>query len=439
MKIGEINLADPGDFVEAVPHAYFAMLRAQAPISWVPRQGDDGFWSITRHADIIEIERNVDVFTNRCNLLPLPIPDATLARDIDHNLILTDPPRHQFLRRVIMSAFTPKAVSRLHDRIKVLTTEIIDAVIEKGTCDLVDVAAYVPIEVVAEMVDIPEADRAQMFMWANATLGSADPEVAKLMDAREAAEQMFEYARELGQRRRENPGEDIFSAIAAARENGEMLSDVDLGCFFLLLATAGNETTRTQILQGMLTLIQHPEQMRKLQENQSLLPNAIEEMLRFCTPAMCFGRKALRDVEVGGQLIKAGQQVVLWYCSGSRDEAVFADPDRFDIERVNAREHLAFGAKGGIHQCLGNMLARTELLAAFSAILDRMPDIQLDGPVVRLRSNFANGIKQMPVRFTPGTVRGQNSKARLYATQSAAAVSTSATVPLAGKCPFVHT
>jgi len=420
MKIGAVNLADPDVFVGGVPYDYFTYLRRHAPVTWVPRSGTDGFWAITRHADIVAIEKNPEVFSSRTNLLPLPIPEFTLQRDIDHNLVLTDPPRHAFLRRVIMGAFTPKAVAQLNERIKVLTAAIIDAVIEKGECDWVDVAAYVPIEVVAHILDVPEAVRAQLFTWANATLGSSDPQVAALLDPRTAAEQMFAYASELGRQRRANPQGDIFSTIAAAREEGEMLSDVDLGCFFLLLATAGNETTRTLILQGTLALIQHPEQMRKLQADPALLPNAIEEMLRWATPVLCFGRKALSDVELHGQLIKAGDQVVLWYCSGSRDEAVFEAPERFDIERRNARDHLAFGAKGGIHQCLGSMLARSELLAMFEAIVSRLADIRLAGPVVRLRSNFANGIKHMPVTFSAAPAASSDRSARLYATETAA-------------------
>ncbi|MDO9599043.1 MAG: cytochrome P450 [Azoarcus sp.] len=437
MNIGDINLADPDAFSIGVPHAYFAMLRREAPISWVPRAGDDGFWAVTRYADIQAIERNVEVFTSRTNLLPLPIPEETLARDIDHVLVLTDPPRHTFLRRIIMSAFTPKAVARLGERIQVLAREVVDAVIERGTCNLVDLAAYVPIEVVADMVGLPREDRAQLFTWANATLGSSDPGVVKVMDSKKAAGQMFAYARELGLKRRSAPQDDIFSTIATAREDGEMLSDVDLGSFFLLLATAGNETTRTLILQGVLTLLQHPEQMERLRADRTLLSNAVEEMLRWTTPVLCFGRKATKDVVVSGQLIKAGQQVVLWYCSGSRDEEVFENPDVFDIERRNAREHQAFGAKGGIHQCLGSMLARTEVHAVFNEMLSRMPDIELAGPVVRLRSNFANGIKEMPIRFTPGRVIGQSGSGRLYATENEVCTVEPNTAT-AGVCPVSH-
>ena len=414
MKVGDLNLADPGVFLSGVPYEYFALLRREAPVVWEPRGPVDGFWSITRYADIQAIEKNVSGFTSRANIVPLPLPEETLLRDIDHNLVLSDPPRQQFLRRVIMSAFTPKALSRLNERIKQLAIEAVDAVIERGDCDLVDLAAYVPIEVVADMLGIPEADRPLMFAWSNATFGMTDPEFATVVDAREAAHEMFEYARRLGLERRANPGDDIFSTIAAAREDGEMLSDVDLGCFFLLLVTAGNETTRTQILNGTHALIQHPQAHDRLKADRALLPNAIEEMLRWGTPALCFGRKATQDVELHGQLIKAGQQVILWYCSASRDETVFDDPESFRIDRANAREHLAFGAKGAIHHCLGSTLAKAELLAVFDQMLTRMPDIELAAPISRLRSNFTNGIKRMPVKFTPGAALGDAQRARMY-------------------------
>ena len=415
MKLGDINLADPGVFIENVTHDYFALLRKEAPVHWEPRGPDDGFWSITRYADIQAIEKNVEDFTNETNVVPLPLPEHTMTRNIGHSLIMTDPPRHQFLRRIIMGAFTPKAISRINQRIHELVTEAIDAVIERGQCDLVDLAAYVPIEVVSDMLGVPPEDRARIFAWSNATFGMTDPEFSQRFDAKKAGEEMFAYARDLGIRRRADPQDDIFSTIAAARENGEMLSDTDLGCFFLLLATAGNETTRTQTLLGMQTLMQNPDIRQRLQNDRSLLPNAIEELLRFNTPLLCFGRKAKRDVTLHGQHIKAGQQLILWYCSGSRDEAIFDNPDEIRIERANAREHMAFGTKGAVHHCMGTMLARTELAAVFDQILTRLPDMQPAGPVARLRSNFTNGIKRMPVRFTPGKAIGK--PGRLYATE----------------------
>lgn len=420
MKFGDVDLSNPDTFVEGVPYEYFAFLRREAPVSWQPNEEGGGFWSVTRFADIMEVETNVEVFTSRTNVKPLAAPDSSLNLLIDRLLILSDPPRHSYLRKLVMSGFTPKAISRLEERIQELTVASVDAVVEKGECDLHDVAACLPIEVVADLLGVPDERRQQLFDWANALFGAGDSEISSLAGSGKAAMEMFAYARELGAHRREAPGEDLFSQIAMATENGERLSDLDLGAFFLIMATAGNETTRTLILQGALTLIEHPEAMRALRDDPTLIPNAVEEMLRYTTPALCFGRKATQDYVLQGQHIKAGDQVIMWYCSGSRDESVFDEPDRFDIHRKNAREHMAFGSRSGIHRCLGAMLARSELNAIFKEIVTRMPDLELTGPATRLRSNFTNGIKQMPVRFTPSE-RLSNARVRLYASGASSA------------------
>jgi cytochrome P450 len=415
MKVGDIDLSNPEIFEKGVPYDYFALLRKEAPVCWQDAPNDGGFWSITRYADIQEIEKNVEVFTNKTSISPLPIPKSTLAATIDHSIILSDPPRHTFLRRSIMAGFTPKAIAKLEERIKTCAAQAIDAVIEKGACDLHDVAAYTPIEVVADVLGVPTHDRQRLFDWANAMFGAADPEVSSPAKNMMGAMQMLSYARRLAAKRRAAPGDDVFSMIATVEEEGEELSDIDLGATFIVLATAGNETTRTQFMQGVLALIENPQAMAALREDLSLIPNAVEEMLRWTTPALGFAREATRDIEVGGQLIKAGQRVMMWYCSANRDESVFVNPDVFDISRGNARQHLAFGSQGGIHRCLGAMLARAELVAMFEQVVTRMPDIALAGPVGRLRSNFTNGIKGMPVKFTPGKAAGKTDHVRMYA------------------------
>ncbi|WAH55383.1 cytochrome P450 [Pseudomonas silvicola] len=420
MELGSFDLSDPHTFIAGVPHEYFAWLRSNAPVSWQPNRQGGGFWNVVRYADIVEVETNVDVFTSRTNIKPLPAPDSSIAALVDRLLILSDPPRHAQLRKLIMKGFTPKAISRIEEKIRRLCVTAVDAVAEAGECDLHDVAAYMPIEVVAELLGVPEPDRQQLFNWANAIFGAGDPEISSLAGSEKAAGEMFQYARDLAIKRRKVPGDDVFSQIAVAQENGEMLSDLDLGAFFLIIATAGNETTRTQILQGMLTLMENPDAMAALRRDPSLIPNAVEEMLRITSPALCFGRKATRDYLLQGQQIKAGDQVIMWYCSGSRDETIFTDPDRFDILRPNARDHMAFGSKAGIHRCLGAMLARSELHAIFKEIVTRLPDIELAGPATRLRSNFTNGIKHMPVRYTPAT-RVYDEPARSYASQASPA------------------
>ncbi len=418
MKLGDIDLTDVNLFEQGIPHGYFAFLRKEHPVSWSQRPDGSGFWSVTRYKDINEVEGNIEVFSSKTNVTPQPVPEETLAATVDHMIILSDPPRHSTLRKLIMSGFTPKAISKIEDRIRELAVESIDAVIETGACDLHDIAAHMPIEVVADLLGVPAEDRQNLFNWANAMFGGSDLRISSLNGMEVARLEMFQYAMKLAIQRRAQPGDDVFSQIAMAEENGEKLSEFDLGCFFLILATAGNETTRTQMLQGTLALIQHPDAMQALRADPSLLPNAIEEMLRWTTPALAFARKATQDYVLNGQPIKAGDQVVMWYCSGSRDETVFANPDAFDIRRSNARDHMAFGSKTGIHRCLGAMLARLELKAFFQELVTRIPDIRLDGSVVRLRSNFTNGINHMPVKFSTGTPTKAGQKLHLYASNA---------------------
>ncbi len=424
LKVGDVDLADTKVFEQAVPHDYFALLRREAPITWQPQPEEEngGFWNITRYADIEEIEKNVEVFTSRCDISPMPVPQSTLENTIDHSIIMSDPPRHGFLRRSIMKAFTPKAIKQLEQTIQTCAVDAVNAIIDKGECDLHDMAAYTPIEVVAEILGVPAHDRQKLFDWANAMFGSSDPELSDPQRNMMGAFQMFSYARRLGLARREKPGEDVFSMLSAAEEDGEQLSDIDLGATFIVLATAGNETTRTQFLQGALLLMEHPEVAAQLREDASLIDNAVEEMLRLTTPAMCFARRATRDYEINGQLIKKGQKVLMWYVSGNRDESVFENPNVFDIHRANANKHLSFGSSGAVHRCLGANLARTELKAMLLQLVTRLPDIKLAGKVDRLRSNFTNGIKRMPVAFSKSEPTGDASHVTMYASGYEAAL-----------------
>ena len=429
MKLGDIDLSNSDNFVHGIPHDYFSLLRREDPVYWQKSSKNNGFWCITRYDDILEIEKNTRVFSNKTNISPMDAPDTTLDMTVDKMLILSDPPRHGFLRRVVMKGFTPKAISVINERIHELATEALDAVIEKGECDFLDVAAYLPVEVVADLLDVPSKDREKLFHWANALFCISDPDVSDQDGNMIATIDMFIYARKLAKELRKNPTGGVFSGVANAEEDGSRLSYMDLGCFFMLLASAGNETTRTQILQGILTLIQNPEAISQLRENPALMENAVEETLRMNTPLMSMGRLATEDYVLNGKTIKKGDKVIMWYCSGCRDENVFDNPDTFDITRPNANKHIAFGATGSIHRCLGAMLARTELVVIFNQILRRMPDIALAGDVVRLRSNFTHGIKSMPVKFTPGKIE-KYPNAKLY---SGHAASTSGGSQLAGK------
>jgi cholest-4-en-3-one 26-monooxygenase len=261
------------------------------------------------------------------------------------------------------------------------------------------VAAELPLQVIIELLGVPLADCHRVFDWSNRLIGFDDPEFQTSMeDGKIAASELWAYANQLALERRQRPCEDLVSVLMQAEVDGERLSEMEFDSFFLLLSVAGNETTRNLIAGGMLALIEHPAERARLLADPVLLPRAVEEMLRWVSPVIHFRRTATRDTELRGQTIRAGQKVVLFYPSANRDDAVFPEPERFDVSRT-PNEHLAFGI--GEHFCLGASLARLEIRVMFEELLGRLPDMELAGPVRRLRSNFINGIKRMPVRFTP--------------------------------------
>jgi cholest-4-en-3-one 26-monooxygenase len=311
-----------------------------------------------------------------------------------------DPPQHTKHRRLVSKGFTPKIIRDMERHIRDITTDIIDGVIERGECDFVtDIAAELPLRVILEMMGVPKEDRHKIFDWSNHLIGFDDPEYATSAETgREAAAEMFFYANTLAVDRRACPREDVISTLLAAEVDGEHLSEMEFDAFFLLLAVAGNETTRNLISGGMLTLFQHPDQFAQLKADPSLLYTGVEEMLRWVTPVMYFRRTATRDTELRGVKISEGDKVCIYYGSANRDEDYFPDGDVFDIRR-NPNPHVTFGP-GGAHFCLGANLARLEIKVMFEEILKRLPDIQLAGEPQRLRSNFIAGIKHMPVRFT---------------------------------------
>jgi cytochrome P450 len=398
----DVDLYDTKTFVESVPYDYFARMRADGPISRHARPDGSHFWSVWRHADIEAIEADTARFSSTTGLNLTPLPEAAVEAFSGSMLIWSDPPRHTQLRKIISRGFTPRAIEHLADRVREMTRDAIDNVIEKGECDFVEVAGYLPVEVIAELMDVPEHDRGKLFDWTTGIFGIDDPECSSEARFAMTMMQLFGYARRLAARRREEPGTDVFSAIASAEVDGVRLSELELGSFFLLLATAGNETTRTLMLHGTKLLLEHPDALAASKADPTLIPGAVEEMLRFSSPVHNFGRTATEDLQLYDQKISKGDQVILWYASGNRDERVFADPDTFDIQRSNARQNLAFGT--GPHFCMGAALARLEAKIFFEELLVRMPDLELAGPSERLQSNVTNGIKRMPVRFTPGAV-----------------------------------
>ena len=392
----DVDLANLDTFVAGVPHEMFDRLRRDAPAYFHPEPNGAGFWCIVRYDDLQRLSHDWPDYSSESGITLHELGELRVAQQRMMMLIM-DPPRHTKLRLLVNKGFTPRMIGRLHDRIREVAGEITDHVAERGECDfVVDVAAELPLQVIAEMMGVPREDRHKVFEWSNRLIGSEDPEYAvSNEDAMGAAVEMFQYANDLAAEKRAHPSDDIVSTLLTAEVEGERLSDLEFDLFFQLLAVAGNETTRNLISHGMLALLEHPDQRQLLLDDRSLLPSAVDEMLRYASPVMYMRRTAQRDLELHGEHIREGDKVALWYIAANHDPAVFDDPHRFDVRR-SPNEYLAFGG-GGPHFCLGSHLAKLEITVMFEELLDRLPDVEPAGPVHRLRSNFINGIKHMPV------------------------------------------
>jgi cholest-4-en-3-one 26-monooxygenase len=396
----DVDLANLDTFVAGVPHDMFDLLRRDAPAYFHPEPDGPGFWCVVRYPDLQQLSHDWSDYSSESGITLFEVDDEQLEQQ-RMMMLMMDPPRHTKLRLLVNKGFTPRVVGRLHDRIREVAVDIIERVAPRGESDfVVDVAAELPLQVIAEMMGVPQADRHKVFEWSNRLIGSEDPEYAVTAeDAMGAATEMFSYANDLATDKRAHPSDDIVSTLLAAEVEGERLTDLEFDLFFELLAVAGNETTRNLISHGMLALVEHPDQRQLLLDDRSLLPSAVDEMLRYASPVMYMRRTARRDLELHGETIRAGDKVALWYIAANHDPAVFEDPHRFDVRR-QPNEYLAFGG-GGPHFCLGAHLAKLEITVMFEELLARLPDIELAGPVERLRSNFINGIKHMPVTFSP--------------------------------------
>jgi cholest-4-en-3-one 26-monooxygenase len=402
-----VNLIDQDHYAsEGPPHATFRRLRAEAPISWHERDDDTSFWAITKYKDVFAMSLDQKRFSSARRGAIFRTWNEEEYEAQKGMLINRDPPDHTKFRRLVSIGFSGRMIRRLEHHVRAMTGKIIDQVARAGECDFVaSVSAELPLQVIVELVGVPLADRHRVLQWSNQMLAYDDPEYQlDPFTPQIAAAELFMYANELAADRTAHPRDDLASELMHAEVDGSRLTPEEFNSFFLLLLVAGNETTRNLISGGLLALIEHPEQRARLQANPALLPSAVEEMLRWVTPVNLFQRTATRDVEVRGQTIREGDKIVLFYASANRDEEMFPDADRFDVAR-NPNEHLAFGI--GPHFCLGANLARLEITVMFEELLRRLPDIELAGPVERLRSNFINGIKRMPVRFTPERIRAR--------------------------------
>jgi cytochrome P450 len=400
MTTDTLVLHDPRTFDRGFPYEVFRELRDSEPVAHREHPNLDlGYWNVTRHADVQRTSRD----TNFKNSPDPFLDDGTVDRDMETGMsqlmISLDPPQHTKIRKLINRGFTPKRVNDLSGKVDARVRTLIDGLADRQACDLVeDLALWLPLHVIADLVGVPEADRRQVFDWTEITFGF-DPGYSPRQRS-DAAASMYAYADQLCEERRREPRDDLMSVLLDAEVDGERLTQLQIDLFFLLLQNAGSETTRNLITTGTLALLQHPAELARLRADLSLLPVAIEELLRFVTPVMAFTRTAAADTEIAGTSIPAGARVVLWYSSANRDERAFDAPDGLDLTR-EPNDHVAFGA-GGPHFCLGASLARLEARIMFEAILTRFDGLALDADpdtLPRLHSNLIDGYSRLPVRW----------------------------------------
>jgi cholest-4-en-3-one 26-monooxygenase len=397
MDLADVDLVNPDIFVPSVPHELFAELRRTNPVFWHEEDDGVGFWSVMRYEDLVNVNRDSATFSSHKGGSLMMNWEGEVLDQQRLMMLNMDPPMHTRYRRLVNKGFTPRMVHELEEVIAQRARQIVGDARARGDFDFVtEIAAELPLQVIAELMGVPQEDRHKVFDWSNRMVGSNDPEFLEAPElATAAAMELFSYADALTVERKANPHEDLVSILAHAEIGGDRLSQLEIDLFFMLLIVAGNETTRNLLSHGVLALIEHPDQRRLLIERPELLDSAIEEMLRYASPVMHFRRTATNDTQIGGQPVRDGDKVVFWHISANRDQDVFAHPDRFDVAR-SPNEHVAFGG-GGAHFCLGANLARVEIRIIFSELLREMPGLELAGDVQRLRSNFINGIKHLPV------------------------------------------
>lgn len=400
MPTTELALHDPNLYAGGFPHERFRALRDGDPVSHHEHSDyEGGYWVVARHADVQAVSRSPETWRNA----PAPFVDVPPGSPPEPQmdlLINLDGHEHIQMRKLVNKGFTPRRVGELEGRLRARVDSLIDGLRDRTSADLVhDLALWLPLHVIADMVGVPEPDRAMVFAWTETTFGF-DAELT-MDDRQRAMTEMFAYADALSRERQANPRDDLMSALLAAEIDGHRLTQFQVSAFFMLLQNAGSETTRNLITSGTLALIEHPDQLAALRADPALLPTAIEELLRYVTPVMYFCRQAVHDTAVGGVAIPAGDRVVLSYPSANRDERVFDDPDGLHLDR-HPNDHVAFGA-GGPHFCLGASLARLEARVMFEAILDRFEGLAVDGDpaaMPRVHSNLIDGFAELPIRWT---------------------------------------
>ncbi|MCO6010384.1 cytochrome P450 [Actinoallomurus purpureus] len=411
-----VDVFDPNLYARGVPHDAYRRLRDEDPVHWQEEYevggwpAGPGFWAVTRHADVVRVLRGPDEYSSWIGATQIRDPDPADLPFIRRMMLNLDPPEHGRLRRIAAKVFTPRRVERFAADVERHARLLVDGIAERGECDLpADVTDEYPIQNLADLLGIPEQDRGRILGWTNRVIGYQDPDhggdVPRGPDGAPVNPRspamladMFEYAHTLAAARRRDPADDLMTALATAEVDGRRLTDPELSMFFFLLVIAGNDTVRSGLPGGVMALLDHPDQHRRLLDHPELLDSAIDEMLRWHPPVLSFRRTAARDTVLAGRPIATGDKVVVFHASANRDERRFPDPERFDIAR-RPNDHVAFG--DGPHVCLGAHFARLQLRIFYREFLWRLPDLEPAGPPARLVSNFIAGIKHLPVRYTP--------------------------------------
>ncbi len=396
---------DPDLCQEGIPLEQFAELRRTAPVWWVEqapeaRAGFDatGFWAVSSHADVSAVSKNsVDFSSQENGAIIRFAPDMTRDQVELQSVMLInqDPPDHTKIRSIISRGFTPRSINGQHDMLVERANSIIDEAIARGSGNFVDeVASELPLQAIADLMGVPQEDRSKLFDWSNTMMSYDDPDFEGNPD--EAAAEILVYAMGLAAQRAEDPRDDIITKLITADIDGHgKLNDDEFGYFVIMLAVAGNETTRNAITHGMNAFFDYPDQWELWKKERP--STMVDEVIRWATPVTVFQRTAINDVMVGDVQVKAGERVGIYYASGNYDEAVFTDPNTFDITR-DPNPHLSFGGHGA-HYCIGANLARLEVEIMFNALADRLPDITRIGEAKRLRHGWINGIKSLPVKY----------------------------------------
>jgi cytochrome P450 len=408
-----VDLTDLDRWVRGVPYAEFARLRREAPVGWSDEAApNSGFWSVTRYDDIVTASRDVATFSSGRGISFEEPTDEEMA--VRRTIIDTDPPEHTKLRKIMTGTFSQRAVAVYQQFVAGLTDEVLDEGLADRPFDFVDaVAKEVPIRVLARIMGLPEANLDQFIDLGDRLIANTDPDLTDVVWGRDDTDayrffpfrspygkQLWDLGREIVRDRLAAPGDDLVSKLLLARVDGDALSETDLDNLFSILVIAGNETTRIAMAHAVLAFCEHPEQWERLRADEDLLDTATEEVLRWSCPTHFMRRTATVDTELGDAGIRAGDKVVLWYVSGNRDESEFDDPEVFDVGRTPNR-HLSFG-RGGPHLCLGAHVARLEIRILLAALARRVARFELAGPPRRIRSNFTNGLKALPVTVIKG-------------------------------------